>query len=148
MIDTQRFATENLNELKLDSPTRKRLEFTLLPGYARFLFEHKLNELAALQINLFRDFKPPLFRYFEKRSDEELISLGKDGMRKMLSALTAQKAVEYIENSLRDWLNNQLPQISRNQIEAEDITVISQIRRQIFRKFIAEYTNDFHTALQ
>ena len=106
-----------------------------------FLLENKLDELAVLQIDLFREFKPPLFRYFENRSDEELISLGGDGMRKLLSALSGQKTVEYIENSLRDWLNNQLPQISRNQIEAEDITMISLIRRRIFRKFIAEYTS-------
>ena len=148
MIDTQRFATENLNELKLDSPTRKRLEFTLLPGYAGFLLENKVDELAVLQINLFRELRPPLFRYFVNKADEELIALGKEGMHKLLCALTDQKSVEYIENSLRDWLNNQLPQISRNQIEAEDITVISLIRRQIFRKFIAEYTADLQTALQ
>ena len=148
MIDTQRFAKENLNELKLDSPTRKRLEFSCLPGYAHFLLENKVDELATLQIILFREFKPPLFRYFENRSDEELISLGKEGMRKLLAALIDQKPVEYIENSLRDWLNNQLPQISRNQIEAEDITVISLIRRRIFRKFIADFTTDFQTALQ
>ena len=148
MIDTQRFATENLNELKLDSPTRKRLEFSFLPEYACFLLENKLEELAVRQIILFRELKPPLFRYFEKTPDEKLISLGIDGMRKMLSALSGQKPVEYIENSLRDWLNNQLPQISRNQIEAEDITIISLIRRQIFRKFIAEYTTDIQTAIR
>ncbi len=148
MIDTQRFATENLNELKLDSPTRKRLEFSFLPGYAQFLLENRVHELAVMQIDLFREFKPPLFRYFENRTDEELISLGRDGMHKLLSALSGQKTVEYIENSLRDWLNNQLPQISRNQIEAEDITMISLIRRRIFRKFIVEYTADFQTALQ
>jgi PAS domain S-box-containing protein len=148
MIDTHRFATENLNELKLDSPTRKRLEFTFLPGYARFLLENKVDELAVLQIELFKELKPPLFRYFENRSDEELISLGREGMRKLLCALTGQKPVEYIENSLKDWLNNQLPQISRNQIEAEDVTMISLIRRRIFRKFLAEYTTDFQTAVQ
>ncbi|MEJ0080423.1 MAG: PAS domain-containing protein [Puia sp.] len=148
MIDTQRFATENLNELRLDSPTRKRLAFSFLPGYAQFLLEHRVDELAVMQIELFREFKPPLFRYFENRADEELISLGRDGMNKLLSALSGQKTVEYIENSLRDWLNNQLPQISRNQIEAEDITMISLIRRRIFRKFIVEYTADFQTALQ
>ncbi len=148
MIDTQRFATENLNELKLDSPTRKRLEFSFLPEYACFLLENKVKELAVQQIVLFREFKPPLFRYFEKRSDEELISLGTEGMRKLLSALGGQKSAEYIENSLRDWLNNQLPQISRNQIEAEDITIISLIRRQVFRKFIGEYTTDIQTAIR
>jgi PAS domain S-box-containing protein len=148
MIDTQRFATENLNELKLDSPTRKRLEFSFLPEYARFLLEKKLEELVVQQIVLFREFKPPLFRYFEKRSDEELISLGTEGMRKLLSALGGQKSAEYIENSLRDWMNNQLPQISRNQIEAEDITIISLIRRQVFRKFIVEYTTDIQTAIR
>ena len=148
MIDTERFATENLNELKLDSPTRKRLEFSFLPEYACFLLENKLEELAVGQIILFRELKPPLFRYFEKTPDEKLISLGIVGMHKLLSALSGQKPVEYIENSLRDWLNNQLPQISRNQIEAEDITIISLIRRQIFRQFIAEYTTDIQTAIQ
>jgi hypothetical protein len=148
MIDTQRFATENLNELKLDSPTRKRLEFSFLPEYARFLLENRLEDMASQQIILFRELKPPLFRYFDKRSDEELISLGIEGMRKLLFALTGHKPVEYIENSLRDWLNNQLPQISRNQIEAEDITIISLIRRQIFRKFITEYTADIQTAIR
>lgn len=148
MIDTQRFATENLNELKLDSPTRKRLEFIFLPDYACFLLENKVEELAFLQILLFREFKPPLFRYFENRSDEDLASLGTEGMRKLLFALSGRKPVEYIENSLRDWLNNQLPQISRNQIEAEDITIISLIRRRIFRKFITEYTTDFQQGLQ
>jgi len=148
MIDTQRFATENLNELNLDSPTRKRLEFTILPGYAHFLLENKLEELSVLQISLFKEIKPPLFRYFENKSDEELISLGAIGLRKLLGALADGKSVEYIENSLRDWLNNQLPQISRNQLEAEDITMISLIRRRVFRKYIDEYASDFQTAVQ
>jgi hypothetical protein len=145
MIDTQQFATDH--ESKLDSSTRKRLEFTDLPEYSRFLLENKIDELAILQVNLFREIKPPLFRYFEDRSEEELISLGREGLHKLLLALTDQKQVEHIENSLRNWLNNQLPQISRNQIEAEDVTMISLIRRMIFRKFVAEYTTDLQTAL-
>jgi PAS domain S-box-containing protein len=148
MIETQHFATENLKELKLDPPTRERLSFSVLPGYARFLLENKLHILAELQIDLLRELKPPLFKFFENRSNEELISVGTDGLRKLLCALSGQKSVEYIENSLKDWLNNQLPQISRNQIEANDITTISLIRRRIFRKFTADYTSDFQTALQ
>src|SRR6185369_1676721 len=136
------------NELNLDSPTRKRLEFTILPGYAHFLLENKLEELSVLQISLFKEIKPPLFRYFENKSDEELISLGAIGLRKLLGALADGKSVEYIENSLRDWLNNQLPQISRNQLDAEDITMISLIRRRVFRKYIDEYASDFQTAVQ
>jgi hypothetical protein len=109
MTDTQRFATENLNELKLDSATRKRLVFIFLPGYARFLLENKLDELAVLQIDLIKEFKLPLYRYFENRPYEELISLGSAGLGKLFGALASQKTVEYIENSLRDWLNNQFP---------------------------------------
>ncbi|HEX3081507.1 MAG TPA: PAS domain-containing protein, partial [Puia sp.] len=132
----------------MDSPTRKRLEFTILPAYAHFLLENKLEELSVLQMSLFKEIKPPLFRYFENKSDEELISLGAIGLRKLLGALADGKSVEYIENSLRDWLNNQLPQISRNQLEAEDITMISLIRRRVFRKYIDEYASDFQTAVQ
>ena len=49
--------------------------------------------MAVLQINLFRELKPPLFRYFENRSDEELISMGTGGLRKLLSALADRKSV-------------------------------------------------------
>jgi len=148
MIEAHRLATVNPGGINLDSPTRKRLEFKFLPGYAHFLLENKLEELAILQINLFKEIKPPLFRYFENRSDGELISMGITGLRKLLTALAAGKSVEYIENSLRDWLNNQMPQISRNQLEAEDITMISLIRRKVLRKFIEEFAADFHSAVQ
>ena len=148
MIDTQGFATENLTEINLDSLTRKRLEFSFLPEYARFLLENKLHALAVLQTSLFKEFKPPIFRYFENRPEEDLISRGTTGLCKLLEALAMGKSAEYIETSLREWINNQLPEISRNQLEAEDITVISLIRRRVFRRFIEEYTSDLQTAVQ
>jgi PAS domain S-box-containing protein len=148
MLESPIFASENLNTIKIDSPTRKRLQFTFLPGYARFLLENKLKELATLQVALFKEFRPPIFSYFENRSDEDLISLGRQGLDKLLSAIADKQSAEYIENGLRIWLNNQLPQISRNQIEAGDITMINLIRRRVFRKYIEEYATDMQEAIR
>ena len=44
MLETPIFASEKLNTIKIDPPTRKRLDFTHLPEYARSLLENKLND--------------------------------------------------------------------------------------------------------
>ena len=147
MLKPQKFLPGDFKEIKLDAATRKRLAFNIFNDYAGFLLQNKLLECVALQLELFREFNPPLLRYFSTFSQEELIRIGKDILEKLLIAIQQNQAPEYIENALRDWLNNQLPQISRNQIEAEDITSISLIRRRMFRTYISEYTDDLQKAV-
>jgi len=42
------------------------------------------------------------------------------------------------------WVNNQLQLISRDQISPEDITLISLIRRKLFRDFLPSYSSDLN----
>ncbi len=147
MLEPQTYLPGDFKEIKLDLITRRRLAFKIFNDYAGFLLQNKLSECVALQLELFHEFNPPLLRYFSAFSPEELIRIGKEVLEKLLLAIQQNQAPEYIENSLRDWLNNQLPQISRNQIEAEDITSISLIRRRMFRTYISEYTTDLQKAV-
>ncbi len=69
----------------------------------------------------------------------------KESNRRMLVALRDNKALAYIEATKADWINNQLPVISREQVNLEDLSLVSYIRRQTFREFIAEYSYSIET---
>ncbi len=147
MPETQIYPIRDSSEMRLDTHLKQKLNFRVLPDFAQFLLDNHLYELAILQLNLFKEFDPPVFKYFSKLPDEELIKMGIPGLEKLLIALINNQPAEYIEASIKVWLNDQLPQISRNQIEAEDLTIISLIRRSIFRKYIGQYTSSFENAI-
>lgn len=147
MVETQKYLPVDLNEFHMEEETIRKLHFHFLPAYALFLLENKLADLSEDQVVLFSEFKPPVLSYFNKYNREELLYIGRQGLEKMLDSISQNKAATYIENSLKDWLNNQLPQVSRNQIEAEDITLISLIRRRLFTKYISSFTKDMDSAV-
>ncbi len=148
MVEVQKYLPADLNEINLEEETIRKLHFHFLPAYALFLLENKLMDLSEFQVELFSEFKPPVLHYFNKFKREELLYIGRQGLEKMLGSISQNKTAAYVENSLKEWLNNQLPQISRNQIEAEDITLISLIRRRLFGKYISSFTNDLDTAIR
>jgi PAS domain S-box-containing protein len=148
MVETQKYSPVDFNEIKLEEETIRKLHFQFLPAYALYLLENKLANLSEDQVELFSEFKPPVLSYFHNFKREELMRIGQQCIEKMLSSISQNKTAGYIENSLMEWLNNQLPQISRNQIEVEDITLISLIRRRLFGKYISSYTTDMDSAVQ
>ncbi len=148
MVEAQKYLPADLNEINLEEETIRKLHFHFLPAYALFLLENKLADLSEYQVELFSEFKPPVLHYFDKFKREELLYIGRQGLEKMLGSISQNKTATYVENSLKEWLNNQLPQISRNQIEAEDITLISLIRRRLFGKYISSFTKDMDSAVR
>src|ERR1700688_2459524 len=148
MVETQKYLPVDFNEIQLEEDTIRKLHFQYLPAYAQYLLEYKLSNLSEDQVELLSEFKPPVLSYLNKFNREELILIGQQGLEKMLGSISQNKASGYIEKSLKEWLNNQLPQVSRNQIEAEDITLISLIRRRLFRKYISSFTTDMDSAVQ
>jgi len=113
-----------------------------LPAFSAFLLEHKLEEFAIAQIQLFRELKVPVFKFFEVFPEDELISRGIKSARDILNYFAADRAGDFIKDSLDAWLANQIPLISRDQIVPEDISQISFIRRKLFRDFLPSYSSD------
>lgn len=65
-----------------------------------------------------------------------------------LTYLAHNRAKEQIESSLEKWLSNQLPVLGKDQIVAEDITMINYMRKQVFLHFIPYYTADIYYGLE
>lgn len=119
-----------------------KLHFEYFDKYARFILENKLEEFAAEQLRLSREYNIPLLKAFAHLSEEQLIELGIMGAKQMLSAFAENKAIEFLLQSVQSWVSNQIPMISRNQVVTEDITLSGFIRRKAFRKFLSGYTSD------
>lgn len=120
----------------------RNLNFDYFPGYAKFLLENNLREFAEEQLRLSRELKVPLLKFFESFSEEEILAVAQENIRELLSLCSQNKAKEYIDASVNKWTANQLPVITRNKILPEDITLLSFIRRRIFRHFLPFYSSD------
>jgi PAS domain S-box-containing protein len=133
---------------KSDKPSESlNLNFSYFPAYAKFLLENKVNEFVSAQLLFSREIKLPLLKFFDNFSDEQLLSLGVKNTTALLSYCAANKADKYIHTSVENWVNDQLPFITRNQIVTDDFTKLNFIRRRLFRQFLTSYTNDTETAL-
>jgi PAS domain S-box-containing protein len=125
-----------------------RLQFIYLPEYAKFILNNKLKDFAGSQLILARKFNIPLLKYFESFSDESLIASGILSAEKLLTFLVENRAGEYILESITEWVSDQIPTITTDQVLPEDITLISLSRRTGFRDFLSLYTNDLSLALR
>ncbi|HYC28309.1 MAG TPA: PAS domain-containing protein, partial [Chitinophagaceae bacterium] len=127
---------------------RTDLHFTHLPVFAKFLLEQHLTDFAKEQLRFSRELKLPLLKYFSSMGEEELVEFGKKGAAELLTWFIENKSTQQIELARQRWLKDQLPNISREQVIAEDITGISYLRRHALVKFIPLFTNDVNEAIK
>src|SRR4051794_6282759 len=123
----------------------EKFNFKYLPAYAQFLLDNKLEEFASKMLQLSREVSLPLLKLFQSYTEKQLIELGVYSAKESLTFLGVNKGKELIEHSVRMWQNNEIPMISRDAIVADDITLVSFIRRKAFRDFLPFYTNEFAT---
>jgi PAS domain S-box-containing protein len=125
-----------------------KLQFIYLPEFANFILKNKLKDLAISQLLLAKKLKIPILRYFDSFSDETLIESGMHSSKKLLNHLRSNQSGKYILESITDWVSDQVPTITSDQVVPEDITLISYSRRTAFRGFIPLYTHDLQVALK
>jgi PAS domain S-box-containing protein len=123
------------------------LDFRYLNAYAKYLLENRLNDFTKTQLLFSREIKPPLLKFFEHFSEEEQIGVSKEKVKELLVSLSENKAKDYIKKTVGDWINNQLPFITKDQVAIEDISMVGFMRRRLFRHFITSYTNDTNVIL-
>ena len=113
-----------------------------LPRFATFLLQNRLEDISADQLELSRKHSVPLLKYLKHLSDRQLIDLTKESMIELLTHIEENKAADYIRMSLQRWLSDQLAIVGKMEVVAEDITLISYIRRRSFKKWVPDYTSD------
>src|SRR4051812_36887725 len=102
----QKLLTDQKDQIK-----ENRLDFKHLPGYARFLKTHHLDEFVQLQYKLAKDIKLPLLKFFESMPEEQLIRISTASIEMLFDYLIENRAADHIEYTIKQWLENQLPQV-------------------------------------
>jgi PAS domain S-box-containing protein len=112
-----------------------------LPGFARFLLENHLQEIAREAILISRELNVPILKFF-KATDEELIKLAVPAYTDFFNALIDGTTDEMIARNVSLWKSNQLPIVEKDQIVADDILLVGRMRRKLFQQFLPRYTSD------
>ena len=110
-----------------------------LPAYADYLLKNHLREYAEQTIHFSRELNLPLLKALEGMSTEKMILLSMETSKDFLTYLAQNKAEEQIEAALIRWIKNQLPAIDQKDVGAEDITLLTYIRKKLFLYFITSY---------
>ncbi|HEY0679489.1 MAG TPA: PAS domain-containing protein [Chitinophagaceae bacterium] len=124
------------------------LHFTYLPLFAKFILENKLGDFVTDQLQLSRELNLPLLSHFSSMSEDELKDFSRKSATDFLNYLINNKAEEQIESARKRWLANQLPIVSKDEIQAEDITGVSYVRKQAFINQIPFFSTDINTAIR
>ncbi|MEJ7588013.1 MAG: hypothetical protein WKI04_10685 [Ferruginibacter sp.] len=113
------------NTEKIDPPGHGKLHLQYLPAFASYLLHHNLHEFVTTLLRISREEDLPLLRYFSSYSEEEMVELGKASNTVLLTLLSENNLSTYIEKSTRNFINNHIANITREDVLAEDITLVS-----------------------
>ncbi|MGV3527459.1 MAG: PAS domain-containing sensor histidine kinase [Flavisolibacter sp.] len=119
-----------------------------VPEFAGFILRHHLEEFSRVSIQLGYEINPPLMNYFRHMSEEEFFQFTLPSAREFLTYLAENRAREFSQLSLERWKTNQLPVVTREDIVAEDITLVTMLRKRQFLHFVPMYTTDMTVALE
>ncbi len=116
--------------------------YNVLPVYARWILENKLNEFVLLSIQLCRKEELPLIAHLSRFSDEELVGFSTESNIQSLTGLAENTIEQHIFEQLKKWIDNKLGFVEQDEIVAEDLSIGQLIKRRGFYEFLDEYTTD------
>lgn len=129
-----------MQEVKLQRDQKRQMVY--LPDFAKYLLEQQLEAFQEAAYRIIREQQVPMLKYF---SESELLPLANATNLELLQAMADNDLIAYTRKSLERWKANQLPNVERNQVIVDDITLITRSRRLTFLDFIPAYTsNPFH----
>ncbi|MFL5739826.1 MAG: PAS domain-containing protein [Flavisolibacter sp.] len=135
--------------MKTKTETRLSLEqLHYLPSFAEYLRQHRLKDFVLAQLKHSREVEIPLMKFFQNFSEDQMLEMGMQSAKEFLGYLAENKAKQQIEDSVRQWKDNQLPQVNKNEIEAEDITMVTYIRKKSLVQFIPDYCSQIDQVIE
>jgi PAS domain S-box-containing protein len=110
-----------------------------LPGFASYLLTHRLNDLVMVQFKIAVETDVPLMRFLKDQPYEQQLAFAKENLAEFLGYLSRNQARQQIENAVQRWKENQLMIVGKDDIVAEDITLITYLRKKSFLYFLPDY---------
>jgi PAS domain S-box-containing protein len=138
----KRIIIKSMNVSILKEIENKKLDFRYLPEFSAFILQNFLKEFTETLIEFSKEEKVPILKFFETYTEEEFLAYGIKSSEKLLTSLALNQAYEYIQESSESYQNNLIPFLAKEAVLAEDITLISLVRRKGFRKYLHYYTQD------
>lgn len=137
-----------LEQKKIDK--KDQFKFKLLPAFADYILKNKLREFTKEQLKLTFEVDLPVLKYYDLSmySEEQLIELSIPTYREFFNAAKENKLKEHLADAIKKWETNQLPNITRDQLVVEDITLATYIRKKALLAFIHDYTTDVNIAIE
>ena len=119
-----------------------------LPGFAEFVLQEHLESYVQEQLRISEEINIPLRKFLQSLSADKILEVGKANATELLTFLAKNQAREQIEFSLQRWISNRLPGLNKNEISAEDISLVNYTRKQALLKFVPFYTNDILESIE
>lgn len=116
--------------------------FDHFPAFATFILENHLEEFTRFQIQHSREENIPLLKIFKDLTEEQFFEYALNSSRILLEALAQNSLREYINDNSQNYRENLIPLLQKDDVLAEDITLVSLVRRKTFRKLLYYYTAD------
>ncbi len=121
--------------------------FPHLKGFAAFLLENHLQEVAEINIALARQVDLSLIKLFTHLSEPDFLSFMKGNLQLFLNQVLEQNALEFSKESLHKWKMDTLSHIPRSGIAIADLVQGYHVRQQALLEFVGRYTSDVNTAV-
>jgi PAS domain S-box-containing protein len=125
--------------MNIYEPRPGMYDFKVLPGFARHILDHHLEEFVRDQLHFSRLVDLPLLRHLTHLSDTAIIEFGRQASVEYLTSLSDGKAAHQMKVAMERWKNDQLKIIGKFALSAEDITVFNYMRGKLFRKWARSY---------
>lgn len=135
----------------MQAKTERKIQIeslTYLPEYAQFILENRLNDYASFQLKLGRDLKLPLLKNLDHLSEDQLKEFTRSSAAEFLKYLADNKAKDQIKDSKDKWITKRFPVIKTEEIVAEDITLVTYIRKQAFLRYLPEFSTDMERSIE
>jgi PAS domain S-box-containing protein len=119
-----------------------------LPSFAAYILNNKLQDYVRFQIQYSRQLNIPLLKSLSHLSEDQLINLSLSTSKEFLTYIADNKAEEQIEAGLSNWKSNTLPVIDKFDIIADDITLITYLRKQALIQFLPGYCSSTEQVIE
>ena len=127
----------------MTNPTPGVYVYQHLPSLAKFILDAHVHDFTVEQLHLAREYNIPLLKYLSHFTDEQMIEISSTSLKEILGFLIENKAAEQINISTQRWLSNQLEVVGRNDIVAEDITLLNHVRGKSLKNYAFKFYNDW-----
>lgn len=118
------------------------VEFRHLPEFSAFILHNAFDEFTHELLRLYNDFDIPIFRYFKNMDPEQRKAIASASAREMLTRIASNQVGEYIGKIISNWLSNQFPMFTREQVDSQDIILVNFAMAKALRGFIPQYTSN------